>query len=583
MDQQQTRQEQQNNNIFAALFSDGTVAGSMPRGPVENAQGVYATSSTSTGLSPMSNPSLAGFDFLEGVLNMPGQSPSSQNAYNHQLMLEQRLKLNQLQQLQLQNQIIQQQLEMHMHGQGGVSQMESMGDRQKSHYIGLPTPMSSTELHAQPSPNTDFVSPMTLSTFDNAQFGHETQTQLPPPNLPLHPHHISNAHTAPANIVFNTNPPMPLPSPGEMDFDLSPLTSPWLEAYRQDPPHSGPSLNNKRAASPSQDDSTRYGRPRPSTTTLSAPGGRAKRGTKSASSTPLLRSVRSGNRKNNSTADVSGDSPSPVDLSMPPPAPPGHSDASPTPTSSTTTPTPQSEGMQNMLPATPASIMNLGHLGITNNLAPPAPNTQAIAGKSASRRRSSIANVPVIKKSVGPSLVSPGLKPILPAGNVAATSNLSAPMPSPIIRKTSHKAAEQKRRDSLKTAYDVLRGLLPPIPLPTDDGFGDEPILPGAMPPRGPPRGNVEGPNRGISKLQLLRCGNDYIGLLKGQVERRDGEMSKLRNEISRLRVLVGEDAWKEGGEELDLEKDLDDGEVGPWKRSGSAYDGDEGDEECGE
>ena len=155
-------------------------------------------------------------------------------------------------------------------------------------------------------------------------------------------------------------------------------------------------------------------------------------------------------------------------------------------------------------------------------------------------------------------------------------------MPSPtvpVLRKTSHKAAEQKRRDSLKTTFDDLRTLLPPIPLPSEEGFPDEPILPGAMPPRGPPRGNVDGPNRSISKLQLLRCGNDYIRLLNGKIERRNVELASLRREVERLRGLVSEDVWK-GGAEIDLNRDLDAGEVGPWKGSGSAYDGDDGDDD---
>ena len=130
----------------------------------------------------------------------------------------------------------------------------------------------------------------------------------------------------------------------------------------------------------------------------------------------------------------------------------------------------------------------------------------------------------------------------------------------PQVRKSSHKAAEQKRRDSLKTSFDDLRVLLPPIPLPSDEGFPDEPILPGAMPPRGPPKGNADGPNRGVSKLQLLRCGNEYIKVLKGRIERRDEEIERLRLEVRRLRLVAGDEAGAppEGQEPVDLAKDLD-------------------------
>jgi hypothetical protein len=152
------------------------------------------------------------------------------------------------------------------------------------------------------------------------------------------------------------------------------------------------------------------------------------------------------------------------------------------------------------------------------------------------------------------------------------------------VRKTSHKAAEQKRRDSLKTTFDDLRLLLPPIPLPSDDNFPDEPILPGALPPRGPPKAGGEGPNKGVSKLQLLRCGNELIRQLKGRVERRDEEIEKLRREVMRLRNLISDDALKYGMEALDLNRDIDAVE-GPGIILGRAssipedYEADEGDD----
>jgi hypothetical protein len=125
------------------------------------------------------------------------------------------------------------------------------------------------------------------------------------------------------------------------------------------------------------------------------------------------------------------------------------------------------------------------------------------------------------------------------------------------VRKTSHKAAEQKRRDSLKTTFDDLRLLLPPIPLPSDENYDGEPPLPGAMPPRGPPRGEASGPNRAVSKLQLLRCGNQYIRVLKARVARRDEYIEKLKEEVKTLRGMVNEELL-EGMEKLDLDTDLD-------------------------
>jgi hypothetical protein len=103
------------------------------------------------------------------------------------------------------------------------------------------------------------------------------------------------------------------------------------------------------------------------------------------------------------------------------------------------------------------------------------------------------------------------------------------------------------------------------------------------MPPRGPPRGNADGPNRSISKLQLLRCGNDYIRLLKDKISRRDDEITLLRFEVRRLRGLISEDVWQEGAEDIDLERDVDSGEVGPWRQSVGAYDAEDMDDDAAE
>ncbi|KAF8327304.1 hypothetical protein F5887DRAFT_1191223, partial [Amanita rubescens] len=66
-----------------------------------------------------------------------------------------------------------------------------------------------------------------------------------------------------------------------------------------------------------------------------------------------------------------------------------------------------------------------------------------------------------------------------------------------------------------------------------------KPLLPGALPPRGPPKAGGEGPNKGVSKLQLLICGNEFIKTLKGRVERRDDEIARLRQEVKKLRELL--------------------------------------------
>ncbi|KAJ3861472.1 hypothetical protein EV359DRAFT_66453 [Lentinula novae-zelandiae] len=338
---------------------------------------------------------------------------------------------------------------------------------------------------------------------------------------------------------------------------------------------------------------------------------------------------------------VVGDSPSPVDLSlsMPPPAAPASAFTTSKSTRSTTLPEP-------LVPVTPASIMNLGNSfvglggglgsvsqnhnsgmsagvdGAVSSSTPAAGGTAKPATKGAGRgaknEKNDTASGTGTRKSGrrgGGAATgdSTGLKHILPATNPsppssslrpssnlnstsAATSSTATIVPVK-ERKTSHKAAEQKRRDSLKTTFDDLRGLLPPIPLPTDGdsksggaaavddeiGFialAKASLLPGALPPRGPPKVG-EGPNKGVSKLQLLICGNEYIRVLKGRVERRDEEVERLRREVRRLRSkLIGgeaeEDSGSSGenenegqegycykdGEMLDLDRDLDAVEV---------------------
>ncbi|KAL9936550.1 hypothetical protein V8E36_004618 [Tilletia maclaganii] len=142
-------------------------------------------------------------------------------------------------------------------------------------------------------------------------------------------------------------------------------------------------------------------------------------------------------------------------------------------------------------------------------------------------------------------------------------------------RRTSHKAAEQKRRDSLKFCFDELRGYLPNITLDEDapggstlchDGFGHDaaeegfdwdevrrvklqqelgilppmPARPGLALPPAPeytvaPRGSMERAhrqeremaarrlaNKGISKVALLRHSNEYLVRLKKRLERRE-------------------------------------------------------------
>ncbi|KAG8915487.1 hypothetical protein FRC01_003641 [Tulasnella sp. 417] len=147
--------------------------------------------------------------------------------------------------------------------------------------------------------------------------------------------------------------------------------------------------------------------------------------------------------------------------------------------------------------------------------------------------------------------------------NAAGSSSPSSSQIVPEVKKNSHKGAEQKRRDALKAGFDELRLLLPPIVIDPDS---DEPLLPGSAPPRGPqrnlPPGSEDHPNRGVSKLALLKCSNEFIGRLNKRVERRDAEIALLRDELQWLRLKTGLGPETVGDaderEWVDLDKDLD-------------------------
>ncbi|OAX42448.1 hypothetical protein K503DRAFT_710634 [Rhizopogon vinicolor AM-OR11-026] len=546
-DQQRGHDTQQNDVMNAAAMH-----GQRPTSGMSNFTG--------TANPPMFNPPIDLMS-MSNLMSMQGMDTTSHPAlpnttgFTPQVIFEQQYKLTQLHQLQqlqnqIQNQIFQQQLAL-ISGQSALNTHDSTGEPSRDQvaaFSGLPTPMSSTEL--RPLPNPEFLNRIS-SQYSNTDQGVYSSHTLDPAPLPS-PHHDSSvsaqylrdmrhpgSSSAPANIVFqHTSPSIPLPSPSDLDIDISPLTSPWLEAYHTQRP------SNKRTASPSVEEAARAVRKRGPPSIISS-GKQSIRHAKSATNTPLLRSTRT--RRNSTMLET--DSPSPVDLSMPPPAPPAPRQSPPNSTQ---------EGTSPMTPVTPASIMNLGRLGISSSLTPAtAPKTQK------ADKVKELAKVKITpdsgasskgSKKGSMSLVSPAPKPILPAGTPASLNLGSSAISPPVLNRRSHKDAEQKRRDSLKTAYDDLRVLLPPVPLPSDENFPDEPILPGALPPRGPPKVGGDGPNKGVSKLQLLRCGNDFIRTLKGRVERRDSEIENLRKEVLRLRAITGD----AGGENVDLERDLD-------------------------
>ncbi|RUS14248.1 hypothetical protein BC937DRAFT_94128 [Endogone sp. FLAS-F59071] len=97
------------------------------------------------------------------------------------------------------------------------------------------------------------------------------------------------------------------------------------------------------------------------------------------------------------------------------------------------------------------------------------------------------------------------------------------------LRRTSHKAAEQKRRDSLKRCFDDLRGVIPDVT------------------------------ERNPSKVYLLKKSYDYILQLKTQGHSKDRRILSLKTQIREMREHLG----------LPLESDDEDDEA---EKSGEGF-----------
>ncbi|WRT66871.1 uncharacterized protein IL334_003834 [Kwoniella shivajii] len=278
------------------------------------------------------------------------------------------------------------------------------------------------------------------------------------------------------------------------------------------------------------------------------------------------------------TSLSSASTPSPVDLShiMPPPPVPNGT----------------SKSRKGIAPMTPASLMNLASAApIMENvksstgrredesdhcqggrIPPPAPpsDKRGSAGTNGRNTRkqngtNGNGNSSGGKKAAGSKLVPVGggtgggkrALAIRPQGGIAsrtATKPTILPPAEPENRKTSHKAAEQKRRDSLKAGFDELRLLLPPINVEALDPESGEPI-PGSSAPRLLPKSSLvpdDNPNRGVSKVALLRFGNEYIEKLKERVDRRDTYIERLRGEVKKLRNDETDEDVGEGDEDED-------------------------------
>ena len=116
MDHQEAQQQQK--DFFNTLFTPDVGAENVQRGNESHHPTLYGGALPSPSPSTMAPSHSAipnvplDFELVTQLMGIQGQQSGSmgQGQYSPQLLLEQRLKLNQLQQLQLQNQILQQQV-----------------------------------------------------------------------------------------------------------------------------------------------------------------------------------------------------------------------------------------------------------------------------------------------------------------------------------------------------------------------------------------------------------------------------------------------------------------------------------------
>ncbi|KEP49423.1 HLH helix loop helix DNA-binding protein [Rhizoctonia solani 123E] len=496
--------------------------------------------------------------------------------------LEQQRRLNELNQLQ--NRILQQQLEIM--GCNPPSSHVQVG------YQGLMTPVSSTELRPMIyDPNLVssalgnhadlYRSLLSPAVTPNLSFGQGTTSAIPSP-------------------VQKSFPSLPSPSFGPSRSKRA-GTSDVDAARKRASPIVKPTPPAKTGSS-----TKRTPRMRPRGDSIAQPR-----------ASPLPSPHPSGSIE--PVGDVPNSSPSPVDLSatfsMPPPAVP-IARTSPSqevdtimeqPESADGTPAASVNGSPSLAPVTPASLMNLGHnatqptglkhgpevsrsatqasrsettdtsRGATtsskkdkakdeNQATRIVPKGKVAIPKSGTTVRQSPAILPMINPAIKPGLTAEAIAHLSTKSNYQNTleGRATALGINPSAggssygsdgRKTSHKAAEQKRRDSLKAGFDDLRLLLPAITL-----SACAELDPGAAPPRGPPRnvpGGEDNPNRAVSKLALLRFSNEWIVKLGRRVERRDNAIEELKKEVQMLREKLCSDADLTLG--FDLDANIDD------------------------
>ena len=100
-------------------------------------------------------------------------------------------------------------------------------------------------------------------------------------------------------------------------------------------------------------------------------------------------------------------------------------------------------------------------------------------------------------------------------------------------RRSAHKAAEQKRRDTLKQSFDLLR-------VEIIDAMMEEEVTEHKAVDLEEIRNNKEKDIKQMSKVVLLQHSYEYILRLKNDNKRKDEKQVKMRQELSELRKKLG-------------------------------------------
>ncbi|KAI9310959.1 hypothetical protein BX666DRAFT_2002041 [Dichotomocladium elegans] len=111
-------------------------------------------------------------------------------------------------------------------------------------------------------------------------------------------------------------------------------------------------------------------------------------------------------------------------------------------------------------------------------------------------------------------------------------------------RRSAHKVAEQRRRDTLKQSFDSLRKEIADAVFPDEEyeggssssNNGDQPTGTAEVMPAGQERrGSKEKEVKQMSKVELIQHSYEYILKLKEANKRKDHEMKRLRQQIDAL------------------------------------------------